>query len=174
MAGGDVRSPRQVPRMATAARRRTGWKRERVSASKRHGTVNCTLRSAVDAEEASACGWWGLLLGPSTRIKNPAGLPSRTPSLAHVITSELGHAACRSARRAETPTGSTVTDRTHRRVTRPQRIVDQAKARGNARDTGVVPGCHPTELNSTSAEEVKVPVRNEDIRERRVDGEATH
>lgn len=37
----------------------------------------------------------------------------------------------------------------------PQRIVDQAKARGNARDTGVVPDRLPTEPNSTFAEEVK-------------------
>jgi hypothetical protein len=37
----------------------------------------------------------------------------------------------------------------------PQRIVDQAKARGNARDTGVVPGHCKMELNSTIAEEVK-------------------
>ena len=35
------------------------------------------------------------------------------------------------------------------------RIVDQAKAQGNAWDTGVVPGCQQTELNSTIAEEVK-------------------
>jgi hypothetical protein len=46
--------------------------------------------------------------------------------------------------------------RAYRRPTGPQRIVDQAKARGNARDTGEVPGCLPTELNSTIAEEVKV------------------
>jgi len=38
-----------------------------------------------------------------------------------------------------------------------QRIVDQAKAQGNAWDTGVVPGHRPMELNSTIAEEVKVP-----------------
>ncbi len=37
-----------------------------------------------------------------------------------------------------------------------QRIVDQAKAQGNAWDTGVVPGCLLTELNSTIAEEVKM------------------
>jgi hypothetical protein len=36
------------------------------------------------------------------------------------------------------------------------RIVDQAKAQGNAWDTGVVPGCLRTELNSTTAEEVKM------------------
>ena len=46
--------------------------------------------------------------------------------------------------------------RIYRRLTEPQRIVDHAKARGNARDTGEVPGCLPTELNSTIAEEVKV------------------
>ena len=37
-----------------------------------------------------------------------------------------------------------------------QRIVDQAKAWGNAQDTGVVPGHLRMELNSTIAEEVKV------------------
>ena len=37
-----------------------------------------------------------------------------------------------------------------------QRIVDQAKAQGNAWDTGVVPGHRKMELNSTIAEEVKV------------------
>ena len=46
--------------------------------------------------------------------------------------------------------------RAYRRLAGPQRIVDQAKARGNARDTGGVPGCLLTELNSTIAEEVKV------------------
>ena len=37
-----------------------------------------------------------------------------------------------------------------------QRIVDQAKAQGNAWDTGVVPGHRKMEPNSTIAEEVKV------------------
>jgi hypothetical protein len=37
-----------------------------------------------------------------------------------------------------------------------QRIVDQAKARGNAWDTGEVPGHPRVEQNSTIAEEVKV------------------
>jgi hypothetical protein len=37
-----------------------------------------------------------------------------------------------------------------------QRIVDQAKAQGNAWDTGVVPGHRKMELNSTIADEVKV------------------
>ena len=44
-----------------------------------------------------------------------------------------------------------------------QKIVDQAKAQGNAWDTGVVPGCRPTELNSTIAEEVKVLATNADV-----------
>jgi hypothetical protein len=39
-----------------------------------------------------------------------------------------------------------------------QRIVDQAKAQGNAWDTGVVPGHRQMELNSTFAEEVKLKV----------------
>jgi hypothetical protein len=43
-----------------------------------------------------------------------------------------------------------------------QRIVDQAKARGNARDTGVVPDHHPMGLNSTTAEEVKVTDSDKD------------
>jgi hypothetical protein len=125
-------------------RKRTTWDRQMY------------LRSAVDAERASACGRWGLPPRPSTRTTNPAGLLSRTPSPTPVIPSELGHAAPPSALSAETPTGSTVKDRAHRRMARPQRIVDQAKARGNAWDTGVVPGCRPTELNSTIAEGVKV------------------
>ena len=37
-----------------------------------------------------------------------------------------------------------------------QKIVDQAKAQGNAWDTGVVPGHRKMEPNSTIAEEVKV------------------
>ena len=37
-----------------------------------------------------------------------------------------------------------------------QRIVDQAKAQGNAWDMGVVPGHRQMELNSTIAEEVEV------------------
>lgn len=48
------------------------------------------------------------------------------------------------------------TGRAYRHMVLPQRIVDQAKARSNARDTGEVPGCLPTELNSTIAEEMKV------------------
>ena len=39
-----------------------------------------------------------------------------------------------------------------------QRIVDQAKAQGNAWDTGVVPGHPRMEPNSTLAEEVKMKV----------------
>ena len=54
------------------------------------------------------------------------------------------------------------------------RIVDQAKARGNARDTGVVPGHLRMELNSTIAEEVTVGERNEGMSERRVDDGETH
>jgi hypothetical protein len=66
------------------------------------------LRSAVDAEQASACGRWGPPPGPSTRTNNPAGLSSRTPSPTLVIPSELGHAAHLSAHSAETPTDSTI------------------------------------------------------------------
>jgi hypothetical protein len=55
-----------------------------------------------------------------------------------------------------------------------QRIVDQAKARGNARDTGVVPGHLWMELNSTIAEEVEVNQCNGVSGERRVDNGATH
>ena len=50
-----------------------------------------------------------------------------------------------------------------------QRIVDQAKAQGNAWDTGVVPGHRKMELNSTIAEEVKVRCCNGVSRNRRVD-----
>jgi hypothetical protein len=37
-----------------------------------------------------------------------------------------------------------------------QKIVDQAKAQGNAWDTGVVPGHPRMELNSTLAEGMKI------------------
>ena len=40
-----------------------------------------------------------------------------------------------------------------------QRIVDQAKAQGNAWDTGVVPGHPRMEQNSTRAEEVKTKLQ---------------
>ena len=55
-----------------------------------------------------------------------------------------------------------------------QRIVDQAKAQGNAWDTGVVPGHLRMEQNSTLAEEVKVTCYSEVTSERRVDDEETH
>ena len=55
-----------------------------------------------------------------------------------------------------------------------QRIVDQAKAQGNAWDTGVVPGHLRMELNSTIAEEVKVKCGSGVTSERRVDDGETH
>jgi hypothetical protein len=123
-------------------RKRTIWDRQ------------IALRNAVDAEEASACGRWGPPPGLSTRTNNPAGLSSRTPSPTTVNTSELGHATCCSAlsRDANRPDHN---GRAHRRPAGTQRIVDQAKARGNVRDTGEVPGCLLTELNSIIAEEMK-------------------
>ena len=55
-----------------------------------------------------------------------------------------------------------------------QRIVDQAKAQGNAWDTGVVPG-HPSGWSRIPrAEEVKVKCRITVTRERRVDVGETH
>ena len=115
MAGGNVRSPRQIPPTATATSREIGWKWERVSESKRHGTVKCALRNAVDAEEASACGRWGPPPGLSTRTNNPAGLLSRTPSPPLVIISELGHAARCSACRAGDADRLNRKGRAHRR-----------------------------------------------------------
>jgi len=55
-----------------------------------------------------------------------------------------------------------------------QKIVDQAKAQGNAWDTGVVPGHPRMEQNSTLAEEVKLNCGNEATSERRVDDGETH
>ena len=55
-----------------------------------------------------------------------------------------------------------------------QKIVDQAKAQGNAWDTGVVPGHLRMEQNSTFAEGVKVTCCSEVTSERRVDDEETH
>jgi hypothetical protein len=55
-----------------------------------------------------------------------------------------------------------------------QRIVDQAKAQGNAWDTGVVPG-HPLGWSRIPhAEEVKVICCTAVTSERRVDDGATH
>jgi hypothetical protein len=55
-----------------------------------------------------------------------------------------------------------------------QTIVDQAKAQGNAWDTGVVPGHRKMELNSTIAEEVKVKCCKGVSSERRVNDGETH
>ena len=55
-----------------------------------------------------------------------------------------------------------------------QKIVDQAKAQGNAWDTGVVPGHLRMEQNSTFAEEVKTNCCHEVTSERRVDDGETH
>jgi len=82
----------------------------------------------------------------------------QNPSLLSVVSSELGHVArfsvvgntrwrCQPARLYQE--GQPVYDGQ-------QRIVDQAKAWSNAQDTGVVPGHRKMELNSTTAEEVKV------------------
>ena len=69
--------------------------------------------------------------------------------------SELGHAVRRFVIVTKTPTVSTIPGETTGGGG-PQKIVDQAKAQGNAWDTGVVPGHLRMELNSTFAEEVKV------------------
>src|SRR5260370_1867639 len=55
-----------------------------------------------------------------------------------------------------------------------QRIVDQAKAQGNAWDTGVVPGHRKMEQNSTIAEEVKVTCCKRVTSKRRVDYGQNH
>ena len=55
-----------------------------------------------------------------------------------------------------------------------QKIVDQAKAQGNAWDTGVVPGHLRMEQKSTIAEEVKKYCGSEVTSERRVDNGSHH
>jgi hypothetical protein len=55
-----------------------------------------------------------------------------------------------------------------------QKIVDQAKAQGNAWDTGVVPGHRQMELNSTIAEEVKIRFCSGVMSEKRVDYGPNH
>ena len=77
-----------------------------------------------------------------------------------MTTSELGQAAARSINGPSCQPARRLTENQPIEVLLP-RIVDQAKARGNAWDTGVVPGCQQTELNSTIAEEVKVPALDE-------------
>jgi hypothetical protein len=139
---------------------RAGWKRERVSESERHGTVKLTFAALLTRRGLPPRGRWGLRQRLSTVATNPAGLASRTPSLVRVTLSELGQVPPRSAARPRCRPARRSTESQPARAG-PPRIVDQAKARGNARDTGGVPGCHPTELNSTTAEEVKVLVTDD-------------
>jgi hypothetical protein len=159
VACGNVGSPRLAARSATAARRAAGWKRERVSESERHGIVKYNSAALLTRRGQSPCGWWGLLMGLSTVNNKPAGLSSRTPSPARVIIPELGQATARSISGSSCPPTRRSTESQPAGVRSP-RIVDQAKARGNARDTGGVPGCRTTELNSTTAAEVKKPAKD--------------
>lgn len=92
-------------------------------------------------------------MGLSTMLVNPVGLTSQTPSLPQVTTPELGQAETRSIPNRDV-NRLNVSKSQPAKVLLP-RIVDQANAQGNAWDTGVVPGCHWTEPNSTIAEEVK-------------------
>jgi len=155
VACGNVGSPRHACPTSTAECWGAGWKQERVSESKRYGTVNCTSATLLTRKGLRPCGWWGLLIGLSTMINKPAGLLSRTPSLAQVTISELGQAAARSIDGSRCQPARRLTESQPIGVLLP-RIVDQAKAQGNAWDTGVVPGCLRTELNSTIAEEVEM------------------
>jgi hypothetical protein len=93
---------------ATAVRRAAGWKRERVSESERHGTVNRTSAALLTRRGHLPRGRWGLLVGLSMVTTNPAGLSSRTPTPACVIPSELGQAVRTLGHPVEMPTGSTV------------------------------------------------------------------
>jgi len=130
----------------------SAWRRkgERVSESKLHGTVNNNLVALLvrGGESPRA-------VGSSFRVVHGDRQARRSfeqdPSLSRVVASELGHVArrfvvgqprrrCQLARLYQE--GQPVRDGQ-------QRIVDQAKAQGNARDTGVVPGHHLMELNST-------------------------
>jgi hypothetical protein len=160
VACGNVGSPRHAVLTVTADERAAGWKRERVSESKRCGTVNFNSATLLTRRGLRPCGWWGLLTGLSTVITNPAGLLSRTPSPVLVTIPELGQVVVRSifGSRCQPARRSTESQPTGVRL---PRIVDQAKAQGNAWDTGVVPGCPMTELNSTIAEEVKLSAVDE-------------
>ena len=149
--------PTTEPSKATAARRRLSWKWERVSASERHGTVKCTSAALLTRSRLRPAG------GGALRQGCPRG--PTTPPVFRVGRRLLRPWSPRNwdMRPAARPPGRDANrpdrqGRTYRRPTGPQRIVDQAKARGNARDTGVVPGCLPTELNSTGAAAVKVLV----------------
>jgi hypothetical protein len=155
VAGGNVRSPRSTPPAATAAAEEIGWKWERVSASERHGTVKSPSAALLTRRRLRPAG------GGALRQGCPRG--PTTPPVFRVGRRLLRPWSPRNwdMRPAARPPGRDANrpdrqGRTYRRPTGPQRIVDQAKARGNARDTGEVPGCLPTELNSTIAEGVKV------------------
>ena len=152
-----VGSPRQARGITNSAR--VPWRRkgERVSESELHGTVNYALVALLTRGGESS-----RVVGPSIRVVHGDRQSRRSfeqnPSLSHVGASELGHVVRRSVagrprRRCQLARlyqeGEPVSDGQ-------QRIVDQAKAQGNAWDTGVVPGHRTMELNSTTAEEVKV------------------
>ena len=93
VACGNVGSPRHAALATTAVCRATGWKRERVSESERHGTVNYNSAALSTRRGRQPRGRWGLLTGPSTVTTTPAGLASRTPSPTQVILPELGQVA---------------------------------------------------------------------------------
>ena len=160
MACGNVGSPRHAVPTSTADGRAAGWKRERVSESKRHGTVNYNSATLLTRRELLLCGRWGLLTGLSTMFTKPAGLASRTPFPAQVTIPELGQAVVRSICGSRCQPARRLTESQPTGVRLP-RIVDQAKAQSNAWDTGVVPGCPLTEPNSTIAEEVKLSAVDE-------------
>ena len=131
------------------------WKVKRVSESELYGAVKSNLVALLTRESVSS-----RAVGPSYRVVHGDQQPRRpfeqNPSSPRVTPSELGHVVRRSAQ--VTPGPRCQPARPYREGQRArrgqQRIVDQAKARGNARDTGVVPGHRKMELNSTTAEEV--------------------
>jgi hypothetical protein len=121
------------------------WRRKakRISESKLHGTVKCNPAALLMRASASS-----RVVGLSHRVVHDERQTRRSyeqdPSWPLKVPSELGHAVRRSAtecrgRRCRPlrlyKEGQPVCDVQ-------QRIVDQAKAQGNAWDTGVVPG-HP-------------------------------
>jgi len=154
---GSPRRPLSPDEQRAAARAR---KVKRVSESELYGAVKCNLAALLTRGGTSS-----RAVGPSYRVVHGDQQPRRpleqNPSPPRVRSSELGHVARRSA--PGSPGRRCQPARRYRegRPARggPQRIVDQAKARGNARDTGVVPGHRTMELNSTTAEGVSVLCR---------------
>ena len=140
--GKPAKRPSAASNSDSANRRR---KTKRISESELHGTVKSNFVALLIRRGASS-----RVVGPSTWVVHGERQSRRSfeqdPSWSRVVPSELGHVVRRSvvARPGRRCRPSRLFKEGQLVCGGQQRIVDQAKARGNAWDTGVVPG-HPSD-----------------------------